>query len=254
MTILIFWWTTQFLRFALLAVTAKGKFFSRFPIFGLYLSSVLLIGLVRMYLYTSYPKSYPQFYWYTQFISAALGYGLLWEIYRHSLRDYSGTLRLARFVVSSFFIVVLSAALVNAFGSDADWFVSSVIGFERNLRVVQAVLLALLLAHIAYYGIPLGRNLAGITLGYGIYIASSVVVMTLRSQLGRSFTLWWQYSEQLSYMITLGIWIRALWVSVPAPVPTVPMGIEKDYRTLARGTYRSVNWARNVVLRMFQSE
>ena len=254
MTTLVFWWTTQFLRIAVLAVTARGKFFSRYPIFSLYLSSVFMIGLVRMYLYTSQPDLGLQFYWYTQFISAALGYALLWEIYRHSLRDYSGTLRLARFVVSSFFIMVLAAALVNAFGSDANWFVSSVVGFERNLRVVQAVLLALLLAHIAYYGIELGRNLAGITLGYGIYIASSVVVLTLRSQLGPSFALWWQYSEQISYMITLTVWIRALLVSVPAPVPTVPVGIEKDYRTLVRGTYRSVAWARNVVLNLFQSE
>jgi len=207
-----------------------------------------------MHLYTSYPESYLQFYWYTQFISAALGYGLLWEIYRHSLRDYAGTLRLARFVVSTFFIVVLLIALENAFDGDASGLVSHVARFERNLRAVQAVLLTLLLTLLSYYGLPLGRNLAGLTLGYGFYIAASVVALSLPSQFGPSFVTWWKYSEQLSYMITLGIWIRALWVSVPAPVLTVPMGIEKDYQTLVRGTYRSVDWARNVVLRMFQSE
>src|SRR3989304_2212279 len=94
MATMVLWWTTQVLLAFVLLLAGRGKFLSRYPIFAFYLSSVLVIGFARMYIYVNQPELYLGMYWYSQFISAALGYGILWEIYTQALREYPGTLRL----------------------------------------------------------------------------------------------------------------------------------------------------------------
>jgi len=58
---------------------------------------------------------------------------------------------------------------------------------ERDLRIVQVTLLIGLVALFAYYAVPLGRNLKGIIYGYGLFIATNVLHLTLRDSLGDSF-------------------------------------------------------------------
>ena len=247
-------WGAELILCASLVVVLAGKnLFRKFPFFFLYLTLVLAIGLIRMYVYAFKLDQYFALYWYTQFLSVAVGHAVLWEIYQQSLRDYPGTLKIARVLVSTLFAGALILALVNAFTGEASALIRSSVAFERNLRALQGALLTLLLALIGHYAIPLGRNLWGLILGYGFYIGVSVVTLTLRSYLGVSFDVWWHYLQLSSYLIALSIWLPALWVYAPNPKPDVAIRLEEDYEILAERTYRAIGKARNSLLRLLES-
>src|SRR6266404_2624980 len=95
----ILWWTGNLL-IALLLVRALGRrFFAQYPTFYFYLSLILIVSFLRFYFYTYALKNYGPFYWYTEFISVAIGYGIIWEIYERALTGYPGSLRMARRLV-----------------------------------------------------------------------------------------------------------------------------------------------------------
>jgi hypothetical protein len=52
---------------------------------------------------------------------------------------------------------------------------------ERDLRTVQAMFLFGLLGVISYCGIAIGKNMKGMILAYGLYIATSLVSLAVRS-------------------------------------------------------------------------
>lgn len=249
----IAFWLSNVLVVLLLVQAVRGNFFTKYVLFFSYVSYVLVVNLVAFYVYSFRPEEYLAFYWYTQFLGVAGSYCVTWEIYTHVLRDYPGTAKMARCLVSVSLIGVLGTALVNAFSGEASGLVKSVIRFERNLQAVQAILLTLLLILIRYYAIPLGRNLRGLIVGYGFFIGAGVITLTLRSYLGTPFQFWWQYLQESSGLMTSMIWVPAFWSYVPNPEPDVSIRLEEDYAVLAERTYRAIAKARDSVLRVFLS-
>lgn len=244
---------SSFLIVLLLLRVARGKYFPKHPFFFSYLVYVLVVQLfLAFYVYSYKPALYLEFYWSSQFLGVALGYCVTWEICRHVLRDFPGTAKMARCLISGFFVVVLGAALFNAFSDQSSGLVKSVIRFQRNSQAVQAVLLALLLVLVRYYAIPLGRNLRGLISGYAFLIGVEIVALTVRSHFGVPFQIWWQYLQQGSGLVASAIWVHAFWVYAPNPTADVFPGLEQDYAILAEGTYRAITKARDSVLRVFQ--
>src|SRR5436853_18645 len=79
----------------------------------------------------------------------------------------------------------------------------SVFAFERNVRTIQVVLLASLMALIRYYSVQIGRNLRGLITGYLFFVGFNVLVLGFRSHIGTNFQVQWQYLQQASYLIAL---------------------------------------------------
>jgi hypothetical protein len=242
------WWSGNVYLAILLVRAIAGRFFTKYLIFYIYLSHVLLLMLLRFFFYLLGPNVYRTFYWYTQFFSVAIGYCVIWQIYQQALVAYPGTLRMARGIVLSIFIGVVAKVLVNGLTGPVWGPIDTVVDLERNLRAVQAVLLVVVIAVIIYYMIPIGRNLRGIILGYGFFLGTGVIAMTLRSLLGDSFQLWWRYSQSIAWLATLVIWSATLWSYHPNPVPEADVGIERDYEWLSAQTARAVARARGHLL------
>jgi hypothetical protein len=248
----IIWWSEHILRGFLLILLLSRRQYARFPAFAVYLASVFAAGLVRMHFYSQDMRLYTVVYYYSQFLVAALGCAVLWELYKHALERYPGTLTIAKTAVSSLFVGALLLALFNAFAGEASGLVRSVIALERNIRGLQAVLLAALLGLIWYYAIPLGRALRGLLVGYGFYIWVNVVTLTLRSEFGLSFQSWWQYLQQTSYVIALLIWIHGVWGQAPEPAAQTATAAADDYRTTAERSYEALSRARRSIFRLLQ--
>jgi hypothetical protein len=180
----------------------------------------------------SRPWAYESYYWSAQVFSIALGYGVIWEIYTQVLADYPGVARLARSVLLTILVMlfsrVLAQALIGQVGSPA-----AVAGIlERDLRTVQGLLLLTLVVLAAYYAIPVGRNLKGMIVGYGLFVSVSIASLALGAALGRIFESWWQHLQPASYDGALLIWCVALWSYQPNPRPEVERRIEHDYDIL----------------------
>ena len=245
----ILWWAGNLVISFLLARCLRGRFFTKYPVFYFYLSYVLLESLLRFYVYVVHASRYESFYWYTQFLSVALGYCVIWEIYTQALADYPGVARMARIVLLAVFVVVVAQALVHAL-SDPVWSAPEIPALlERNLRTAQALLLVGIVGLLLYYAIPVGRNLRGMILGYGLFISASVISLTLRSHLGKGFEPWWHYFQPMAYFAALLIWAATLWSYQPNPQPRTEIKIEPDYELLSEQTAKAIAWARSYLLR-----
>lgn len=245
----VLWWSCIACVSLLLIQGVKGRFFSKYLVFYLYLCHVLLTELLRFYLYTNHRNAYRTFYWYTEFVSLAAGCFVLWEVYGQTFAAYPGTLRMARWLLLSIFILVLAKGLINSLSGPVWGPAETVLDLERNFRTVQAVMLAVIVGVLKYYMIPIGRNLRGIVLGYGVFVGTLVINNTLWSQFGDRFQLWLQYSESAAYLVTLLIWCAALWSYHPNPAPAREIEIESDYEWLSARTAQAVSRARAQVLR-----
>ena len=106
----------------------------------------------------------------------------------------------------------------------------------RDLRYVQGALLILMLALFGYYRIPAGRNLKGLIFGYGLFIATTITNIAIRSQPGNELSLLMRKLQPAIDLVTLTIWSVALWSHQPEPQPDPRVRIERDYQVLAGQT------------------
>jgi hypothetical protein len=128
-------------------------------------------------------------------------------------------------------VVIFAAVLfISATGpTDAS---SSMMTLQRDMRTVQAIVLLILFALVAYYSIPLGRNVRGIAIGYLFCVATSVLNLSFRNYFGRAFTPVWRYGGVIEYMAALLIWCATLWRYQPDPAPP-DVQIERDYEWIS---------------------
>lgn len=243
------WWTGNASLIVLLVRATSGKLFTKYPVFYFYISWVILDSFLSYYLYVAHPRAYESFYWYTQFLSVALGYCVIWEIYAQALAQYPGVARLGQILLLAVFIIVVGQTLAGSLSAHALLPSQIPAVLERNLRAAQAMLLVAIVALLIYYAIPVGQNLSGMILGYGLFIGASVVSLTLRSHLGKPFQPWWQYFQPTAYFATLLVWCGTLWSYKPNPRPTTEIELEPDYERLSAQTAKVIAWARSYLLR-----
>lgn len=238
------WLTTLVFETLILLRALKGELLSRYALFYVYLGIVFLQSFSLLIIYLAIPKYYASLYWSAEFVSVVLGCGVVWEIYRGALGRFPGAARMARNVLLFILLMVISKVLVDAWNS-AGWRpAGTVVELERNLRAVQAIVLIGLVLVIAFYRIPLGQNLWGMMLGYGLFIGTNVITLALRALLGDAFQTAWQYLQPLSYLAVLCVWAITLWSYKTAPVPKIELQIGQDYQFLYGTTKRNLRQAR----------
>jgi hypothetical protein len=239
---------------ALILVRAmQGNFLKQYKFFYFYILWVLLRDLSLFAVDHAWPAGYAYCYWYSQFFSILVGCGVVWEIYKIALTNYPGAARMARSVLLFLFIITMSRILVYA-ANNARWFPGQTsLETEREFRIVQALLLIGLLALLTYYAIPTGRNLKGVFLGYGIFLTSNLVQLTLRDFLGDNFQVQWQYIQPITYILVLLIWCRALWSFAPSTSSELEPRIEDDYRSLVYQTRKQLRAAGSYIVKAIRS-
>jgi len=213
----------------------RARVFARFPFFYVNVASTLVFSLFLTSIYYAYPNSYGKWYWRQQFVGIILRCGIIVEIFRHVLAPYPGTKKFASIVVFLIFGLVFCFVIGYTLMVPGHSLARTNIALERDLRTVQAVFLFGILAVISRYEIPMGRNMKGMILGYGMYLGISLVVLALRSHIGPSFNGAWSIIQPFSGDVSLAIWLIALWSYHPNPAPDSAR-LEDDYEALATRT------------------
>ena len=214
----------------------RQRLLLKYPVFYLYIAFVLLEDLLRFYIYRWHPAIYPQTYWVTDFFGLVIGSGVVFEIYRSGLSAYPGTARMARNLLLLVFTLAFAKVLVSTSYGSLWWPAETTAELERNLRIVQASALIALVTLFLLYAIPFGRNLKGILSGYCLYIAVSLVQLTLVSHFGNNIQRLWSYVNSVSYLIALCIWTGALWSHEVSPETSPIIELEYNYEALRAAT------------------
>ena len=234
----------------LISRAQRSGLLARYRFFYAYIYLVLGSQIIRIYFAIEKRNSLAMVvvWWILEFITALAGLGVTWEVYRQTLSRYDGVRRMARAVLTAVFLMVLAKAMVELASAPLRNLVPTTVELDRNLRVVQALLLLTVLGLIVHYAIPLGRNLWSMLIGYGLLIGSSVITLTLTSVFAHlSAWKWWGVPPQLEYCATLMVWCAGLWSY--APSQSVPgVALERDYQRISAQTTRAFGRLRDHLL------
>ena len=247
MLILIIWWATILLEFALLLRIFKNGVLRAQPIFGVYLACVLTSSVSGYPVYETNPPLYRYWYWGWEFVCVLAGYCVVLEVLEKSSAVHEGLRRLARntgLTVLAMIVAFTASQLILARGVSATRTSAEV---ERNLRTAELVLLALIILVIRYYGIRVGRNVKGVMVGYGLVVAAIAVDNALRSYVGARFQAVFSSIRSHSYLFALLVWTAALWSYDPNPVSQTPGPSSADYDSLTKITKDTLSGIRENV-------
>lgn len=221
---------------AVLARGLRAKLVGRFPLFYAYLFFVLLQDLARLFAQYRYSQIYTNLYWTTQFVCLVLGSVVVFEIYRLGLREFPGTATMARNLLGIAFLGIFVKAMLTIPHDSPEWIAGAYVKLERDLRGVQSIAILILLVLLVWYAIPLGRNLRGILVGYGTFVALSVVQLSLVSHFWYRAERIWRIAQPAGYMAVLGVWVVALWKADEEKHMVTPTRPGGDYDQLAAST------------------
>jgi hypothetical protein len=247
------WLMALALESLILVRAVQGNILKQYRFFYLYLACVLVRDASLLPVYYLWPKVYGYAYWYSECLSVVVGCGVVWEVYKLALSRYPGAARMARNVLPFLFIFAASRIFVNAWSSPRWIPGSTTLQIERDLRIVQIALLLGLIALIAYYAIPLRRDMKGIVSGFTVFVGASVIGLSVREHLGDGFQISWQYLQPASYILVLLIWCRTLWSYETAPEVEIDPRLEVDYQSLASATKRQLRAAHGHLLKAIRS-
>jgi hypothetical protein len=139
-------------------------------------------------------------------------------------------------------------AVAKGFVSGSDgghwWTATTLDQIERALRIVQGLAIFALILLFFLYSIPFGKNLRGIALGYGLFIAETVVWLTFHNTGSHLFRYVWFYLNPMFYFGVLLLWTAHLWSYQPAPEAKAKALLEPEYQLLAQRTNRRLQEAR----------
>jgi len=250
---LIIWWSGIALESILLVRGLQAKLWARYPVFYAYILFVWLQSLLRFSIFHSRPQYYSAVYWITEGLGVLVGCAVVFEIYRVGLAAYPGTARMARNLLGFIFVLASTKALVGTWNDPRWWLISTTMDLEQALRIVQALAVAALIVLFFFYSIPFGRNLRGVLLGYGFFIAESVIWLTLVPLAGAKFHQFWYQLHPASYFVILGVWLAHLWSYFPSPEPKRPVRLEEQYQRVAAATAQRLREVRGYLAKAVRS-
>jgi len=236
----ILWWMEIATEAFILVRSIDARVYRKYLAFYIYLTVVFLIDLLRLCVLTLRPSVYTPFYWYTEFLHAGFGYAVILEIYKHALNKSPGAARIARTFLWGVLAAVILKVTWNAVSGPVWSPGTTWAALERDLRTVQAILLAGIIALLAYYVVATGRNLKGIIFGYSAYIYACVVSLAFGSLPGYGLRPGWRLVQPIAYLAALLIWSYTLWSYSPNPATETESKIERDYKLIAEKTRRAL--------------
>jgi hypothetical protein len=240
-------WSGNALQLLILYRAAQARMLRMYPFFYAYIAlSLLSFFVLSIVLRDSgvHSKMYASWFWPIQLVTLLLGCGIVLEVLNRVLSPYPGAERIARMggliAFGGAFCVAFASPLLSSQWSAA----GTMVELERNLRTVQAVLLLGIVIVVSYYRIPVGRNMKGMIVGYGLYVGTSLISLAIWAYEGPWLQAVWAYVPAITFMMSLLIWTSTLWSYHPASVPESSIGLETDYEMLTARTRQALSNAR----------
>jgi hypothetical protein len=248
---LLMWWGGIFMLALLLWRIVVVRLLVCFPLFSAYIGGVLAKSVVLLFFQPVTSRAYWFGYWISEFVTAALSFGIAWEGYTEALAAYPGVRRMARSLLSLLFAVVAANAAVGLWGSRHFDLTFAIGEFERDLRVLQVLSLLALAALVVHYAIPAGRNVLFMVIGYGMYLGFRVATLNALFELPVVYRPWLSLLLQCAWNGAVLIWIVGMWSPAPTRSPDAPR--ECDYERSSQQTIRALVQIRDYLVHSWRS-
>jgi len=220
LTMYALWIVPVLLQIGILVFMVRRKLRPVFPSFFLYTSFQVLSNIVLYYLYHfGIPEQYFYTYWASDAISAVLGFLVIREIFNNAFGPFDALRDLARIMFRWAAIVLAVVASVLAFsvsGAKDESLITGILGIERGVMLIQGGLLLFLLLFSSRLGITWKNHCFGLSLGFGIYASTLLIVESLRTQLGPRWDATCVLLQSSCYAAAVLVWTA--YIFSPEPV------------------------------------
>jgi hypothetical protein len=245
------WWGGAILVLLLICRMAGIGLLARYPFFTAYIAAVLAESVVLFAIQPPTSKRYWVAYWISEFVTAALSFGIAWDGYNEALAQYPGVRRMARSLLSLLFAVLGAKAVVASWGNPLHNLPSAIGEFERDLRLLLALSLLALVGLVVQYAIPLSRNVLFLLIGFGFYLGVRVATLNFLFEPQTASARWLSLTLQSAWNVTALIWIIGMWSYVPVRAPDSPL--EVNYDRASRQTIRAFDELRHYLVDSWRS-
>ena len=190
-------------------------------------------------LYWVQPKSYPTAYWLCFLLSILVEFAVLVEISDHIFQPFPAIRNLGRgltlLVCGVFGVTYVLPNLLKP-----QVMRSALLNFALRTSLTKAAILVVLFLTVRHFGLKLGRNVAGLMLGFAVYqgvnVANLAAARTIAPALYAG-VLW--IIAPAAYILCLLVWTVAIWGQAPMPVakpagPSLEVAPEEVALGLAR--------------------
>jgi hypothetical protein len=159
---------------------------------------------------------YPYAYWLYFLLSIVVEFAVLVEISDHLFEPFPAIRQLGRLLTIIISLVLglvyILPTILYPHGGQ-----SVLLGFALRASLTKGVILSALLLAARHYRLQIGRNVAGLILGFSIYLGVNVVNFAAYGLFSHLYdNILWVMSP-IAYTLCLGVWLVALWDFVPVP-------------------------------------
>jgi len=202
----------------LAAILIRRKAHSEFPFFFLYISSSILIGLIRASVSNNY-KLFFEVYWATEALYVVLSLLALHEVFRKVFASFYKNWWFWLFfpsVVAAISVV----AVVYRLGSppvQANRVISLILSLGTAVSLVEVALFVLFFVLVWFHGILWRDYPFGIVLGFAILAIGALWGNWARSVFGTKFNRFFGYAPSVAYIIAAVIWLETFMRPPPEP-------------------------------------
>lgn len=211
----VLWFSAPLLQVGVLIFMYRRGLQRDYPVFFNYtilqVLTFLFLAAAQAYSYRAYYFGY----WTTVALNNLLAFAVLQEIFRDAFRPFEAlrdlSVILFRWSALVVMLVVGMSAITNSNSMQVDTVTDTILLLERNVRIMQCGLVFFLLLFSEYLGISRRHILFGISVGFGFFAATNMLVATAMSHstvIKRS-TL--SEINSAAYVVACVIWLGYVW-------------------------------------------
>lgn len=202
----------------------RNRYWTHYPLFTLFVTGLALKNLLFTHVIRHYQTDsvYRIVFWRAEAITIVLWVLVTWEIVRHAFPAPLASKRfsplwLVGFPVAASAIVVI----VNRLGIILTGTNGFYMDLERIASGAHAISVLVVLILAQRYSVPLGRNVWGMSLGFGMFLSINLINFAAYG-LVADYLPTWVFTNLTNHVFLLGTWTWAMWSYAPNPLPSPP--------------------------------
>jgi len=188
----------------------------RFPLFYSYIGYGLCGSIVMYLIYWFRHGSYPYAFWLYFLLSIVVEFAVLVEISDHLFEPFPAIRQLGRALTISISfglgVVYILPTILYSSGRH-----NALLGFALRASLTKAAIIGALLLAARHYGLRLEKNVAGLILGFSIYLGVNIVNFSAEQIFSHLYARILWVMSPIAYTLCLTVWLIALWDFVPVP-------------------------------------
>jgi hypothetical protein len=205
------WISSLLLEAALIVRGRTQKAFGRFPFFYSYLTYIFAGSVATFIVYVTSRNLYPTLFWFYLLVTILAEFAVLVEISDHLFEPFPAIRQLGRVlcigISAAFLLLYVRPSLLEARPMSIIF-----LDFALRISITKGVIVVVLLLVARYFRLAMNRNIAGLLLGFGLYLAVFITNFAAAEKFGKTlYTSSLQYIFPMGYTTCLVVWTLAMW-------------------------------------------